>query len=365
MIKSGYNYWNSCATVVFVLIVISCSHANTNTQNKQKQKQKVSTNNVQDLLPDNFQAVGIVYHRFGDSRYPSTNTPVECLEQQLSYLKDNNIQTFTVSELLSRKVSEGQKVFITVDDGFKSFYQYGWPVFKKYGCKVTVFINTRTVGWPDYLSWDEIRYLHEQGVEFEAHSHAHPFFVDSPDSNLVKYFMDDLLLSEKIFQDSLNYSPKIYAYPYGEFDQQMAEVLKQKGYKFAFAQNSGVWCKKSNRFAIPRFPVAGNYVDLDTFIEKVNMSALPVHSNNDFPIFINNGERKSLTFMLDSIEKYSGINCYFNNKSSQDNLTINGDSLIVDITMPNQRRALLTFSAQDKYSNWYWWSRIFINADKK
>ena len=52
--------------------------------------------------------------------------------------------------------SKPKLVVLTIDDGYKSFLTSGMPLLRKYGFKATMFINTNQVGYPDFLSWEEI-----------------------------------------------------------------------------------------------------------------------------------------------------------------------------------------------------------------
>ncbi|GAF03850.1 poly-beta-1,6-N-acetyl-D-glucosamine N-deacetylase precursor [Saccharicrinis fermentans DSM 9555 = JCM 21142] len=342
------------------LFVFLCLVSSSACQQKQTQEQN---RKIKIVLPEGFYATGLVYHRFGDSRYPSTNTPLDKLEEQLKYITENGFDTYTVSGLLENAHDSTKKVFITIDDGLKSFYTHGWPLFKKYACKVTLFVNTESVGWSDYLNWHQIRELAKSGVEIGSHSHKHSYFLNRKGADRLHLFVDDLLLSEKIFEDSLGFVPRIYAYPYGEFDEGMAQVLKQRGYRLALAQNSGVWSYKSHRFAIPRFPIAGNYVKMKQFVQKVNMRPLLLNADNAFPIELAGNEKLEMHLSLDSLSQLAGFNCFFDNKLNPDVFTINNKDIKVFLYMTNnKRRILLTFTANDKSGRWYWWSKLLVNA---
>lgn len=54
--------------------------------------------NREEYKEKQFYTVGIVYHRFGDKRYPSTNTSLENFEKHLSYLQSNGFTSYTTSE---------------------------------------------------------------------------------------------------------------------------------------------------------------------------------------------------------------------------------------------------------------------------
>ncbi len=349
----GKKCWINSYVLALFLALIGCNGTSQNTS-------KSIPENID--LPQSFNAIGLVYHRFGDNRYPSTNTPLEQIEKQLQYLEQKGFKSYTVSELLTQAKDSAKKVFITVDDGLKSFYTNGWPLFKKYKAKATLFVNTESVGWGDYLSWKQIKELSNTGVEIGSHSHKHTYFLSTPDSIRKSLFIKDLEISEKLFKDSLGYIPRVYAYPYGEFDEMMAEELKGRGYLLAFAQNSGVWSAYSNRYAIPRFPIAGNYVGMEQFKSKVNMTSMAIADELPFPKVLSPGDSYKNKFVIDSIQSFKSINCFFHNKPNSKVSRFEDGSLFVNLKMPaNSRRVLLTFTGKDEKGNWCWWSKLFVN----
>ncbi len=356
-IKCGRDYSSKWLFVILLFSTASCN-AGTN----KNAGDNTESEFLQAILPKDFSAVGLVYHRFGDGRYPSTNTPLDKFEEQLKYLTQNGFITHTVSDLYRSPEGEQKNIFITVDDGLNSFYTHGWPLLKKYNCKATLFVNTESVGWGDYLTWAQLRELVKEGVEIGSHSHKHTFFLNVAKGQRVKTFTADLDISEQLFKDSLGFVPKVYAYPYGEFDKQMADVLKGRGYTLAFAQNSGVWGSATHPFAIPRFPVAGNFVGLESFKQKVNMKPMRIHGMPDFPVEMKAEESLETALTMDSIHKITNVNCFFNNKPNNELAKLLGNSIQVNLTMPaNSRRVLLTFTAKDASNQWLWWSILLIN----
>src|SRR5688572_10450985 len=102
------------------------------------------------------EVVCFVYHRFGDSRYPTTNVSIKDFEAHLAYLAKNKIRVVTFSEAISYLQSDQpvqKTVVITIDDAYQSFFKNGLPLLKKYSMPATLFINTKTVGGGDYMNW--------------------------------------------------------------------------------------------------------------------------------------------------------------------------------------------------------------------
>src|SRR5438270_9228263 len=93
------------------------------------------------------QTIIFCYHRFVDKvRYPGTEITPQAFEQQMKMLKDRGITVIGMQDLLAWK--RGEKnipprcAVISLDDGWKSQYEVAWPILKKLGYPVTMFIYT-------------------------------------------------------------------------------------------------------------------------------------------------------------------------------------------------------------------------------
>ena len=88
-------------------------------------------------------AVILMYHRFGETQFPSTNIRLEQLNAHINELKRGPYTVLPVAEIVSRiksgKPLPDRTVGITVDDGFKSVYEEAWPRFEKANLPFTVF----------------------------------------------------------------------------------------------------------------------------------------------------------------------------------------------------------------------------------
>ena len=90
------------------------------------------TNNIKYFSNDNG-ILSVMYHRFNENKYPSTNVRMEMFEKQLQMVKELNYDFYDPKRLISEfeKPKERKKILITIDDGFKSFYNEAWPYLKK------------------------------------------------------------------------------------------------------------------------------------------------------------------------------------------------------------------------------------------
>ena len=77
--------------------------------------------------------LSIMYHRFNESKYPSTNIDMEIFRKHVEMIKNNNFQFYNPknfeNEFYSKK--NDKKILLTIDDAFTSFYKNAWPYLKK------------------------------------------------------------------------------------------------------------------------------------------------------------------------------------------------------------------------------------------
>lgn len=230
-------------------------------------------------------AVVLMYHRFGEDRYPSTSIRIDQFEAQLAHLAERDYAVIPLAELLDAlendKPLPPRAVVITVDDAYLSVYEVGYPRLKAAGYPFTVFVATDPVddGLPAYMSWEQMREMADGGATFANHGAAHRSVVERADGQgraaWLAAVQADLARGRERLEAELVPLPGAFAYPYGEFDTATAALVSAAGY-IAFGQQSGAVGRASDRRALPRFPMAEDFADLDGFRTKVASLPLPV-----------------------------------------------------------------------------------------
>lgn len=315
-------------------------------------------------------ASAFVYHRFGDNRYPSTNIDLDKFEAQLKFLRDNGYHVVTLSRALNElkdQKPDTKVAVITIDDAYKSFYSNGWPLLKKYGFSATIYVNTETVGASDFMNWREINEVSQGGIEIGNHSHAHPYFLDSFKG---QYFQEDLILSHESFVKGMGQVPRTYAYPYGEWNMDMVNLLDSLGYSSAAAQNSGVIYKDTHRLSIPRFPMSNDYADMATFKEKLSVDALEV---TDIKTYQQGsmGTLTAPTIVLSFYEKdlnLKYLQVFIQGAEVNKSITVGKDGLVTLTISPmsslRKRRTLFTVTVPNRQGDWAWYSYSWVIPKK-
>jgi peptidoglycan/xylan/chitin deacetylase (PgdA/CDA1 family) len=213
-----------------------------------------------------------VFHRFGDSRYPSTNTSIATLRAEFEYLKNNGYEVVTLKRLhealqTKEEISDKWVVF-TIDDSLKSFYENGLPVFREYDYPFTLFVYVQgTVNsYGDYMSWEQIKESAKYG-EIGFHSYGHPHLVSLSDEAV----QADTQKGLEIMQEKLGFKPKYYAYPYGEYDERVRQNLQHFGFDLILNQNAGAVDRESDPYDLDRTALTGE----NTIKAKLRTRTLP------------------------------------------------------------------------------------------
>lgn len=234
-------------------------------------------------------AVVFMYHRFGEDSYPATSIRVDQFEKQMNYLRDNGFTVIPLAELMAflsgNQALPSKAVVITVDDAYRSVYEVAYPILSEYGFPFTVFVSTDPIDseLPAYLTWDQVREMAGNGATFANHGAGHIYMVKRlPGESEIKWQQRigaDIekgwrRLTEELSADNEPLAG-VFAYPYGEYDTAVAELLTKRGY-IAFGQQSGAVGRLGDQRALPRFPMAEAFAEMNDFRTKALSLPMPV-----------------------------------------------------------------------------------------
>ena len=200
-----------------------------------------------------------VFHRFGDSRHPSTNITLSDLRKHFDYFKNHGYRVVPLSVLV-RALRNGDAVpdnwvVLTIDDSYKSFYENGLPVFKEYGYPFTLFVYTKATDrhYGDFMSWAQVRETAKWG-ELGFHSHTHPHMLKLDTDKLKEELRKGMALMEA----KTGRRPRYFAYPYGEYDDRVKAVVASFGFEGICNQNVGAVSKGSDPLDLDRCALTGH-----------------------------------------------------------------------------------------------------------
>ena len=303
-----------------------------------------------------------MYHRFNENKYPSTNIRMNIFKQQMEIIKELGYEFYHpnlfITEFNTKK--DKKKILITIDDGFKSFYNEAWPYLEENKIPFILFVSTEPVGQKGYMTWNEIKEIAKSEFGFIGHhSHTHEYLIDMTNSE----FINDIETSTKIFKEELGYVPQIFSYPFGEYSLFMKDYIK-KNFKFAFGQHSGVIDLNKDKFELPRFPINEKYGELKRFKSLINYLPLEYKSLkpeekkiND----VNNPPKLSIEFFNEQ-KNIKNITCYSNDGGSWKKSKLEFKENILNINFEEAfipRRGRINCSLNDN-GKWRWFGTQFV-----
>ncbi len=203
----------------------------------------------------------VMYHQITkeNSRAGRYVITYEQLEKDLIFLKEKGYATVTVSDLV-RFTEKGvplpeKPVMITFDDGCVTVLQYAQPLFEKHNMRAVAFVVGSFTDYysgiddnnPAYASlvWDDVKTLSDGGV-IEIQSHSYSLHCNTDGRNgAAKKCGETLAAYENVIEsDALKMrdalvsvtgkAPVGFAYPFGSYSKESAQVFKDLGFKALF-----------------------------------------------------------------------------------------------------------------------------------
>jgi len=325
---------------------------------------KAEDNNIKQYSNDEG-VLSIMYHRFDENKYPSTNIQMEVFLKQIQLIKDLNY-SFIHPEDFEKNFNipkKQKKILITVDDAFQSFYEVAWPFLKENRIPFILFVSTEPVGNRGYMTWEQIREVEkEKFAVIGHHSHSHEYLIDKTNED----FEEDIETANRIFNEKIGYVPSLFSYPFGEYSEFMRNYISKK-FTYAFGQHSGIIDVNKEKFQLPRFPINENYGELKRFTSIIK--TYPLEYKELLPVEkklnkSNNPPSFSVEFFKDQ-KNIKNINCYSNEGNQWEKSNIIFNDTILNINFREAflpRRGRINCSLNDD-GKWRWFGTQFIVKD--
>lgn len=320
-------------------------------------------------------AVILLYHHVAEDTPPSTSISPANFDAHLAYLRDNDFNVIALDRMID-SLRSGQSlpeksIVITFDDGYSSIFDVAFPMLQTYGYPFTLFLSTEPIddGLSNYMTWDQVRQMSAADVIIANHMVDHPYMLevgeDESHSRWLARLSENLLKAEQRIEAQTGQSHRYLAYPYGEYNPAIKSLLEELDF-VGLAQNSGAVGPESDFHALPRFPLASIYANLDTASTK--FSALPFSVTQVQPVSPVTSTRNPSTILKFKSGNYnlSQIGCFANSKPIP--MTwIDKEQGVLEL-IPEQsysgRRWRYICTAADPNSNRYYWHSVqWINLD--
>ncbi len=231
-----------------------------------------------------------VVHSPYDTEFSITR---EAFRQQMQYLAATGYNVISLDELSDyvagrRKSLPENAVVVTVDDGYRSVYDEMFPVMKKHRFPFTVFIYPKFIGQGSYaLTWNQIREMAEQGALIESHTLSHSFLTRArhrsvDDASYRKLLRDELVSSKEIIEEETGRDVRFLAYPYGDYNDEVAESTASAGYEAGLTCDFGPVRQGSDPFRMRRVVIRKD-TTLDEFRRLLGTKPLALEAASPSP----------------------------------------------------------------------------------
>jgi peptidoglycan/xylan/chitin deacetylase (PgdA/CDA1 family) len=236
----------------------------------------------------------------------------ETFDEFLSYAKEN-LQVVDLAGEISWERRKRPAIALTFDDGWCDNAAGGFPLARKHGAPMTVFVVPGRAGsqspfWPEQtasvlgrrlgenisreeyleevierlkalpqaqrdaemhrmfgaedahtaasvdrtMTWEEIERMHAGGVTFGSHTCTHEILTRIP----LERAEEEITHSRQAIEKRLGGECRLFAYPNGNSSQQVREMVQRAGYKLAFVNDwPEVWTAATDPYQVPRVNV--------------------------------------------------------------------------------------------------------------
>ncbi|HKP03698.1 MAG TPA: polysaccharide deacetylase family protein [Chthoniobacterales bacterium] len=204
-------------------------------------------------VDQNAQVVIFGYHRFVNSvRRPDTEITPALFEQQMQELKNKGIAVIPMQDFLAwrrgEKAIPAKSAIITFDDGWKSQYEVGWPILKKFNFPVTLFIYTEGIrpghfSGGESMTWEMLAEMRDAGVDIQGHTATHSDLRKPYDKVAKKklnpeeyeqWLNQEIAGSKQMIEQKLGVKVNCFAVPYGFHNDHIRDVAMKAGYEALF-----------------------------------------------------------------------------------------------------------------------------------
>ncbi len=231
------------------------------------------------VTPWGIQTVPIIaYAGFSESKSGKYMVTAAAFEKQLKYLGDNGYHVISLTEFYDfldyRQQIPAKSIVITIDSSMSSVVTIAYPLLQKYGYSATIFVYTASIGNENALSWGDLEKMRQSGHQIESHScRRRNLAIRNKEESFKTYFQvldEEINDSKEAIREHLGLESNYFAYPYGETNGLVIEILKKKGYRGAVTYQRG-----SNPFYSDPFHVRRSLIyagdSLDTFRQNISV----------------------------------------------------------------------------------------------
>jgi len=205
----------------------------------------------------------LCYHKIekvpSGARIKGLYLPADLFDRQISELK--NAGFHFVPPGLPTRSGMNRQISITFDDGFVSNWKSAMPLMNEHGCHAMNFLVADRLGHTS--DWEaaeggearplmddvQIREWLSEGNWIGAHTSTHPRLSQIPLSQA----KEEIVGSKKKLEDRFGLPIEHFAYPFGDYNDSVRDVVREAGFKTASTMHRGVNTPDTSTWELKRW----------------------------------------------------------------------------------------------------------------
>ena len=170
---------------------------------------------------------------------------------QLNQLANGGLLGLNVGQALVAQPEGRPKLAITFDDGAQTDLVVAAPLLREAGHNATFFVTVGCLNQRGYLTFAQVRELHELGFEIGCHSMTHAFLTDCSPHQL----QVEVIESRARLQDLIGAPVLHFSCPGGRWKPHISEIALSAGYVSVATSRIGVNNLPPNPLRLSRIPI--------------------------------------------------------------------------------------------------------------
>ena len=208
----------------------------------------------------------LTYHHVGARprgvRLKGLYVSAKLFAEQMGELKHEGYGTDTYAKVSSKEL-QPKRVFLTFDDGFSDVFENALPVLRQHGfCSIQFLVADllgKTSEWQKssgevpgkLMDKSQIKDWLASGQEIGSHTLTHPRLTQIAPSEA----REEIAASKKKLEDNFDGPVEHFCYPYGDWNEEIRDIVQNAGYKSACITKFGVRAADADPFVLKRITV--------------------------------------------------------------------------------------------------------------
>jgi peptidoglycan/xylan/chitin deacetylase (PgdA/CDA1 family) len=215
----------------------------------------------------------LMYHAFAEKGEAATRyvLPIRDFKLQMRALRLLRYRVISLDEyldcLVRGQLPPARSVILTIDDGYQDNYLLVYPVLKQLDLPATIFLVSAYLGKTNRWDRDSVltgralfdradaQEMQENGVSLGAHTRSHPALTRLSNEEM----MEEICLSKVELEQILGRPLRLFSYPYGEYDHDVATVVQEACFEAACTTDTGLNTFQTPLFALRRTEIFGTF----------------------------------------------------------------------------------------------------------